>query len=277
MTLRQLYYKLSPGQRLLARKVVYLPIDLYDRVFRKRASPMPSRGDIYIGSGDFEAVGQQQVRQLREHLKLKPTDVVLDIGSGIGRTAIPLAAFLNEAGRYEGFDVVEKGVRWCQSNISSRFPHFGFTYVPLHNDLYNTSAGKASAFRFPYADGTFDKAFLFSVFTHMGVAEIGHYLKEIDRVLKPDGSCLATFFLYNEDNEAAITSREDFNFPFAREGYRLMDANVEAANIAISEVTLRSMLAHTKLRPDLIVEGHWKGHVAKSTSNDFQDMVLLRR
>jgi SAM-dependent methyltransferase len=277
MTLRQCYYKLSPSQRLWARKVVYFPIDLYEKVFKRRSVSIPPKGDIYIGSGDFVAVGSKQVHQLREHIGLQTSDAVLDIGSGIGRTAIPLTTYLDQDGRYEGFDVVEKGVIWCKQNISAKHPRFGFNYVPLHNDLYNTSAGKASEFRFPYLDDSFDKAFLFSVFTHMGVAEIAHYLAEIDRVLKPGGECLATFFLYNDENEASITSREDFNFPFARDGYRLMDATVESANIAISESSLERMLVGTKLRVDRIVEGHWKNDVAKNPNNDFQDMVVLKR
>ena len=44
---------------------------------------------------------------------LKPEHRVLDIGSGIGRVAIPLTEYLNEKGSYEGFDVVELGVNWC--------------------------------------------------------------------------------------------------------------------------------------------------------------------
>ena len=98
------------------------------------------------------------------------------------------------------FDVVEKGVNWCNAKIKKDHPNFNFRYVPLNNDLYNPSSlAKASEFHFPYADEQFDLAFLFSIFTHMQTEEIDHYLTEIYRVLKPGGKCLATFFLYKEE------------------------------------------------------------------------------
>lgn len=43
----------------------------------------------------------------------------MDIGSGIGRTAVPLTKFLNPDARYEGFDVVKKGVKWCNAKIKT--------------------------------------------------------------------------------------------------------------------------------------------------------------
>ena len=232
--LRQLYYRLTPRQRLLARKLVYLPADLYHRLFGKAQSDQrPPRGDIYVGPGDFVAIGNNQVTQLRQYLDLQPTDAVLDIGSGIGRTALPLTRYLSDAGSYEGFDVVEKGVEWCRKHITAEHPNFRFTYVALGNDLYNDSTRRASEFTFPYGDGSFDAAFLFSVFTHLSVAEIGHYLTEIDRVLRPDGKCLATFFLYNDSNAALISTQAGFQFPHQRDGYRLLDERVTSANIAL--------------------------------------------
>ncbi len=47
--LRNLYYKLTPKQRLFARRLVYLPIDL----FKKRSIMEPPKGKIFVGSGDI--------------------------------------------------------------------------------------------------------------------------------------------------------------------------------------------------------------------------------
>ena len=71
---------------------------------------------------------------------LKPNHRVLDIGSGIGRMAIPLTEHLT-SGSYEGFDIVPTGINWCKENIEKRFPNFKFTLTSISNDLY-TESGK---------------------------------------------------------------------------------------------------------------------------------------
>ena len=80
---------------------------------------------------------------------------------------------------------------WCRLN-------FHFDFVPLHNSLYNSHLEKSTDFTFPYPDESFDKVYLFSVFTHMKIEDIQHYLSEISRVLKNEGQCLMTSFTYQE-------------------------------------------------------------------------------
>lgn len=277
MSLRKIYYNLSPNLRFVARKIYYFPIDLYEGLTGKREKYEPKKGDIYIGSGDFIKQGKHQLDLLKRYVNLQASDAVLDIGSGIGRTAIPLTGYLGSSGRYEGFDVVEKGVNWCNAKIKKDFPNFNFIYVPLNNDLYNNSSEQASDFRFPYENNTFDVTFLFSVFTHMGIDEIDHYLSEISRVLKPGGKCLATFFLYDEQNEEKIAEIKNFNFPVRYEGYRLMDDAVKSANIAVDKKRLAEMLKKSNLKSTDIVEGFWKGMEYKTAENTYQDLVILEK
>lgn len=273
--LRKLYYLLSPNLRLAARKLYFLPIDMYESITGKRGKYEPRKGDIYIGSGDFVRQGLHQVDLLKRYVDLQVSDSVLDIGSGIGRTAIPLTTYLNKDGKYEGFDVVEKGVKWCNKTIKKDYPNFNFTYVALNNDLYNNSAQKAKEFTFPYQDKVFDKSFLFSVFTHMQVEDIDHYFGEIARVTRSGGLCLATFFLYDAKSEEAISKQEHFSFPVNKNGYRLMDAQVKAANIAVSMDKLNAMIADKPLRIVKIVNGYWNASVSKHNDNTFQDMVII--
>lgn len=277
MSLRKLYYTLPPGLRYLARKVYYLPVDLWEGLTGKRHPYEPPKGDIYIGSGDFIRQGQHQLDLLRRYAGLQPSDAVLDVGSGIGRTAVALTGFLDASGRYEGFDVVQKGVDWCNRKIKKDFPNFNFQYVALNNDLYNNSTNLATGFRFPYPDAQFDKVFLFSVFTHMQVDEIAHYLKEIARVLKPGGQCLATFFLYDDARPDGAVSRTEFNFPVQKQGYRLMDEQVKSANIALAFSTLSSIVDTARLTQTDIIRGYWSDPALKASDNSFQDIVLLRR
>ncbi|MCK7528937.1 MAG: class I SAM-dependent methyltransferase [Ignavibacteriales bacterium] len=177
------------------QKNLYLPSDLLRYLSFNRKTLQPPKGMIFTGSGDFVKQGETFLRYFIEYGNLKPDDSVLDIGSGIGRMAIPLTSYLSEKGKYEGFDIVKKGVDWCKKEITARFPRFNFTHIELRNTLYNTDTEKiASDFKFPYSDEYFDFVFLISVFTHMLPADVENYLREINRVLKPKGICFATLY-----------------------------------------------------------------------------------
>ncbi len=277
MSLRKLYYSLSPNLRFIARKIYYSPIDAWETLSRKRHKYEPLKGDIYTGSGDFIKQGNHHLELLIKHISLVPSDHVLDIGSGIGRTASALTNYIDKNGSYKGFDVVKKGVDWCKNRITKDNLNFEFLYVPLQNDLYNQSIGDAKAFTFPYKNDSFTKSFLFSVFTHMQKDEIENYLKEISRVLKPSGQCLATFFTYNQETENFTASNPGFNFPVNKETHRLMNAEVTAANIALFEPELDRMIAAAGLEKRAFIPGFWRDQGLKAKGRDFQDVLILKK
>ncbi|WP_312991199.1 class I SAM-dependent methyltransferase [Chryseobacterium flavum] len=270
--LRSYYYKLPPGLRLLGRKIYYFPIDLYEGLTGKRSENEPKKGDIYVGSSDFIPHGIRQMNVLRKYIALSNTDHVLDVGCGIGRTAVALTGFIDK-GRYDGFDAVEKGIIWCNKNIHKKYPNFNFKFTPIYNDLYNTFSQKAENFTFPYDKAVFDKVFLFSVFTHMQIPEIKRYLSEISRVMKTDGQCLATFFLYDNSK----TEGGSMHFPHQYDGYKLMDEKVTAANIAVSISLLHQMAYDAGLHVTTIKEGFWRTDVEKEGADEFQDIVVFNK
>lgn len=167
---------------------------------------IPPESMVFVGHGDFEKIGNEFKTYLIDLAGLRPEGRVLDIGCGIGRMAIPLTGYLT-SGQYAGFDIVEKGILWCNARITKKFPNFRFVHSDVYNKQYN-KRGKALArdYRFPYPDAHFDVAFLTSVFTHMLPADVEHYTDEIARVLKPGGRCLATFLLRNEESVQLIDS-----------------------------------------------------------------------
>ncbi len=275
--LRKLYYTLPPAWRFLARRLYYLPVDLYEGLSGRRGPMTPPRGLVYTGSGDFRAQGKKMREYFVELAGLQPHHRVLDVGSGIGRIAVPLTEYLDERGSYEGFDVVELGVRWCEKAISSRYPNFQFTYVDLDNGLYRSGGNNAAEFRFPYADEDFDFVILTSVFTHMLPDEVANYLHEIARVLRPGGRCFATFFLWNEKAARLSQANPHFNFPYDRDHYRLMDEQVQAANVAYEESYLEEhMIRPAGLEVENRYYGYWPGR-DKKASKDFQDILILAR
>lgn len=273
--LRKIYYLAPPNFRFVMRKMYYFPIDFMDGITGKRGEGVPKKGDIFIGSGDFVAQGEKQKHYLKKYINLKSSDKVLDIGCGIGRTALALTKTLDKNGSYEGFDAVKKGIDWCNKNLKSKFPNFNFKYVPLRNSLYNKSETDPSTYQFPYAENSFDKAFLFSVFTHMKIEDIQNYLNEIHRVLVPGGQCLATFFTYSEGDQ--LEQLEGFKFPVKKDGYRLLDEKVVEANIAIEMDTLKKMIAESGLQFEEKIAGYWSDFSKDKTDIDFQDIIILKK
>lgn len=160
----------------------------------------------YVGGSDFKATGYEFLRYFTEYGGLKPDHAVLDIGSGIGRMAIPLTNYLRQ-GRYEGVEIVTTGVDWCQQHISTRYPNFHFHHNDIYNKSYNPKGSvKASEYRFPFEDGTFDFVFLTSVFTHMLTADVEHYIAEIARMLKPGGRVLSTWLFLNDESRRCMSA-----------------------------------------------------------------------
>ena len=271
---RRLFYQLPPWLRFPARRFFYLPLDAIDKIFGKRDDLTPPKGLIYTGSGDFKRIGAMQLRYFREFCDLKPNGSVLDIGSGMGRSAIPLTAYLNESGRYEGFDVVKRGVDWCAKNITRSHPNFNFTFIPLNNDLYRSDGPPPAKFQFPYPDNSFDLIIVNSVFTHMVADEVENYFKEMARVLKTGGVAYTTFFIY-EDNKTSFPP--DFKFPFHYGHYRLMDEKVKSANVAYRmDYLKKALIAANGFKIRHLFAGSWQG-LPKEKCKEFQDLVIFEK
>ena len=162
-----------------------------------------------VGYEVFKDNGEEFLRHYIQLAALKPTERMLDVGSGVGRKTLPLVSYLVAEGSYEGIDIVPKGVEWCKKQYTPRFPNFRFQLIDVYNHLYNPS-GKHSAkdykFRFPEAE--FDFVVLNSVFTHMLAEDVENYLSEVTRVLKPGGRCLISFFLLNDESSQLIAQGE---------------------------------------------------------------------
>lgn len=151
------------------------------------------------------AQGERLATALAEAGRLRPDGAVLDIGCGPGRVAAPLTRYLDASGRYEGFDVMPRSIRWCSRRITRRHPNFRFRHADLGNAQYNPDgADRADRYRFPYPDGCFDAALAGSLFTHLQPFESRHYLSETARVLGPGGRLLGSWFLLNPETEERL-------------------------------------------------------------------------
>ena len=273
---RFLYYLLPTSFRLLARRIYFLPIDTYEYMTGKRPKGIPPRGKIFIGQGDDVKQGEKFLVYFKELGGLKPDHSVLDVGSGIGRMALPLTHFLNDKGSYDGFDIVKSEIDWCNKHISGKYPNFRFQYTGLYNQLYNTSdKADAGKFVFPYTDVKFDFVFLTSVFTYMMPEEFEQYIIEIGRVMKPGATCLISFFIINcESEDLMLKHPTDMNFPINKGFYRLRSSQIDNVNVAYDEEWLLEKLGNAGLKMETIKYGQWCG---RSSFFDYQDLMICSK
>jgi SAM-dependent methyltransferase len=190
---------------------------------------------------------------------LKPEHRVLDIGSGIGNLAIGLLDFLH--GGFDGIEIHEEAVAWCQHAITPRHPTFRFHRADLSSGAYNPG-GHASpdTYRFPFPDRSFDFIFLSSVFTHMLPATVEHYVREISRMLAPGGVCVASYFLLTDETRVAVNEGRSFmSFSVAHPSglCRLHDAAVPEAAVALEEAFIERIHEQAGLRVKNIRRGRW--------------------
>ena len=235
--------------------------------------------DRYKASGGFRGrsgTGHYWRRVLTERAQLQPGDSVLDVGCGLGRMAVALMPYVT--GRYEGFDIDENAVRWCRENITPKAPNFRFQAVAVQNNRYNRDGGlDAETFRFPYGDETFDLAFLASVFTHLLPKSVANYVRELRRVLKPGGRCVASYMLLNEQTEKAIAaglSRPKRNFPHSLDGCRVQLLHLPEAAVAHYEASIRRLYEETGFRIDEVTIGGWSTNRKPPGG---QDVVIATR
>ena len=118
---------------------------------------------------------------------------VLDLGCGNGRfaaalTEVPIASF-------HGIDPVSPCIDFCREAFAP-YSHFSFEHVDFKNSMYNPKGlVETKDYTFSFADNSFDIIIVCSVFTHLqSLDESKNYMKEIKRLLSPNGFAYLTWF-----------------------------------------------------------------------------------
>ena len=263
--------------RGLSRRILYLPVDAFETISGHRRGLVPPRGLRWAGLGDYGAVGRDFRSILVERCGLARQSVVLDVGCGTGRLAVPLIDVLGSTGQYHGFDVWLPAIRWCTRRISRRHPNFNFQHVDVRNTEYNWSGSVNPAeFRFPHPDASFDVVIAVSLYTHLLAEAAARYATEVSRVLKPGGFCLQTFFLLNSEAEGlGAEGLGSYQFRHQCGDAIVSDPERPEAAVAFREEAVRAFFESVGLEVSNPVEyGAWCG---RHSYRSFQDIVIAEK
>ncbi len=122
---------------------------------------------------------------------------VFDFGCGCGRLARQLIQQQPAPQRYIGVDPQRSSVEWCRANLTPHAPHFTFAHHDVFHEFVNPE-GKLDPLPLPAPGGQITLFIAWSVFTHLLDAEASFYLRELARVLSPNGVAVTTWFLFDK-------------------------------------------------------------------------------
>lgn len=250
--------------------------------FQEFNIPVPLLNMTGGGVDNFEAISRAHIALLRKLIQLGVDDHVLEIGCGIGRDAIPLTKILEPTASYTGTDLIKPSIEFCQTQISSRYPNFRFVHFDVKDKLHNPGGTKKMTdCNLPLDDGSVDKIFGWSVFTHMWENDIRHYLREFHRVLKVGGRAFLTCFILSPEIIAAArkTNLTQYNLRFEHqidEHCFVNDLDFPLGAIGYSAEAMARMVEDSGLRfAREFVRGAWSGYY--DDPEDGQDGIVLVR
>jgi ubiquinone/menaquinone biosynthesis C-methylase UbiE len=254
------------------------PFDYLCRLINGKADIPPLHLRRHVGPlRSFEASGAEFMSYLQVLVGLQPSERVLDVGCGCGLMALYLKDYLDKQGSYVGIDLHGPSINWCRRHIGSEHRNFEFEHIDVQSLAYNPRGEvKGESFSFPYDSDSFDVVLLKSVFTHMRPAEVDNYLKEVARMLKGNGRCLATFFLLNQQQRnPAKEDRDALKFSFGTEEWRYVYEHSPESASAYDEGYILKLLEKRGLKLSApIYYGQWTG---RKEGLSFQDMLVMER
>lgn len=272
-------------RRVVRKSILFYVEDTLDGLRGRRNPLVPPRNLMYEGVQDAEVFLWQAnavAEQYKDRGGLTPSGRVLDVGCGIGRKTIGLIGWLKD-GSYDGLDINATGINWCKKKIEAKHPNFRFHHADLYNSFYNPKGKyRASEYRFPFDDATFDLVVLGSVFTHMVTAEVRNYFAEIARVSKPGARNIITYFLINDESGRCLREGKS-TIPFVKSeahgGCWIGNFKKPENAVGYDEEEILSLYQQHGFRilPPTIY-GNWSGREDRRDQKDYlQDVVFAEK
>lgn len=249
-----LLYVAGPAERALSKRARALP-PLW---LRRHAGPIRH----------FESSALEAERLLLELGLVRPASAVVDLGCGPGAMAPIFARRLGPSGRYLGLDVHAPSIRWCRRHWASD-PRLRFELLERDSPYRTTRGGRQGGL--PVAMGSADLVVAKSLFTHVLAEEGADLLREIRRVLAPDGGrAVVTAFLF--DGERGAGPPPYFPQPDRHAAVRWRQRRWPHAAVAYERSLFEFLARANGLAIERFVAGFFPGADAEPTG---QDILVL--
>ncbi len=194
---------------------------------------------------------------LYKYLQSKADAVIVDVGCGTGIMAVSCEYFVNHGGGYLGIDVDAGYVAFCKKHFDA--PYFRFAHHAVHNGMYAGDQKKGHV-PYPVATASVDAVVSISIWTHLVEEDARFYMKEIARMLKPDGHAFVTMLIV----DGKYPSKPLYSFArsaYGSQGWRTDEAyaGLPETVIGITEDGVRSMFRGAGLVIKEYLPGGWRG------------------
>lgn len=220
---------------------------------------------------------------LNFHLIRKENNFILDVGCGTGLMCIAAEPFLGSRGHCVGIDAIKSNIHFCREN----FPEDKFTF--FHPDRRSPE----NRMLWDVEDRTFDVITALSVWTHFGEETAMYYFKEVNRMLKPGGIAIISFFFLDSiyaDGLNMRNSNEIGRYHSTKQGVWVFSERVRNSDswlcpswvkrpeqaIGVTPEGMREMIYES---PDLrMVEmGYYPGNWKEHPGIFFQDVFVFEK
>jgi SAM-dependent methyltransferase len=229
---------------------------------------------------EFHEIGHGLVAEMIRDGFIKPGYSVLDVGCGLGRLArvLALSGTLGD-GRYYGIDIMKSSIDWCVENYAD-FPNFHFIHADLFNSHYNkTATSRPENYSFTLESGTIDFIWSTSLFTHMLIEAVDNYLKEMSRVLTPNGSMWNSYLLLDSVSyplARQIDSDRGFHLTIPVNGGLAARINDPEVLIGLDAGRIKQLHEKHGLEIVEIRNGPWSGRGDDLRASN-QDVIIAKK
>jgi SAM-dependent methyltransferase len=205
------------------------------------------------------------------HLPKLEGNRICDVGCGTGMLGLAAESYVTGGGAYVGLDVKPDDIEFCRAHYPP--DSHSFIHLETHNASYAPGQSERQL-PWPLQAESFDVLTALSVWTHFAEEDALFYMREVDRVLRPGGRALITFFLLDRAYEERQASRSGGTSPFqmrsherwrfdrpayaSKEWLSTAWARPPEQAIGITERALGSMLEHTQLHELARHAGSWR-------------------